>query len=368
MTERYYSSTAQAMSLTSAVTASATTLVLSTVTGLPTSTPFTLVLDRGTPAEEIVTVTGVAGLTVTVVRGEDSTAQQAHGTGATVRHMMTARDLRDSRAHENTSVGVHGTSGAVVGTTSAQVLTNKSMSGASNVFENLPTTALANGAVTTAKIADAAVSTPKLANGAVTTVKVDDGAVTLPKVATEVSSRLTPAGAITMYGGATAPTGWLVCLGAAVSRTTYAALFAAIGTTYGAGDGSTTFNLPNLGARVPVGVWSGGGYPLGGTGGNANHSHTVTGTAASHTHNLDTNGGVPFHLDSTTTKVWRNGPEGAWSAGNNGTTAWTTGTGSITTSLGLVGRTAAASAAVTGTAASESSLPPYTVVNFIIKT
>ncbi len=55
-----------------------------------------------------------------------------------------------------------------------------------------------------------------------------------------------PAGFVEAYAGSTAPAGWLKCNGAAVSRTTYANLFAAIGTTYGAGDGSTTFNVPDL--------------------------------------------------------------------------------------------------------------------------
>ena len=57
---------------------------------------------------------------------------------------------------------------------------------------------------------------------------------------------LVPAGVIWSYGGLTAPVGWLLCDGSAVSRTTYANLFAVIGTRYGAGDGSTTFNVPNL--------------------------------------------------------------------------------------------------------------------------
>lgn len=55
-----------------------------------------------------------------------------------------------------------------------------------------------------------------------------------------------PIGAILAYGGMSAPAGWMICNGAAVSRTTYAALFAAIGTAFGAGDGSTTFNIPDL--------------------------------------------------------------------------------------------------------------------------
>lgn len=61
-------------------------------------------------------------------------------------------------------------------------------------------------------------------------------------------------GQIIMYAGTTAPNGWLKCDGSAISRTTYAKLFAVIGTTYGSGNGSTTFNLPNFNGRTPVGV------------------------------------------------------------------------------------------------------------------
>lgn len=57
---------------------------------------------------------------------------------------------------------------------------------------------------------------------------------------------ITPTGSVLAFAGSTSPTGWLLCDGSAVSRTDYAALFAVIGTTYGAGNGSTTFNLPNL--------------------------------------------------------------------------------------------------------------------------
>jgi hypothetical protein len=75
-----------------------------------------------------------------------------------------------------------------------------------------------------------------------------------------VNVATTPAGALMMWAGALAspPDGWLVCAGAAVSRTTYASLFTAIGTTYGAGDGSTTFNLPNFTNVFPYGANEGG--------------------------------------------------------------------------------------------------------------
>ncbi len=62
-------------------------------------------------------------------------------------------------------------------------------------------------------------------------------------------SALIPPGTIIHYAGRTVPSGWLICNGANVSRTDYAALFAAIGTIYGAGNGSTTFGLPNLNGR-----------------------------------------------------------------------------------------------------------------------
>lgn len=86
-----------------------------------------------------------------------------------------------------------------------------------------------------------------------------------------------PAGVTLPYGGTTAPSGYLLCDGSAVSRTTYAGLFAILSTTYGVGDGSTTFNLPDLRQRFPMGkAASGTGSTLGGTGGTIDHTHTVT--------------------------------------------------------------------------------------------
>lgn len=99
-----------------------------------------------------------------------------------------------------------------------------------------------------------------------------------------------PTGGIIAYGGASAPTNFLLCQGQAVSRTTYAALFAIIGTTYGGGDGSTTFNVPNLQQRFPLGkAASGTGNTLGATGGAIDHNHSFPNHAhaiAQHTHTM----------------------------------------------------------------------------------
>jgi microcystin-dependent protein len=107
-----------------------------------------------------------------------------------------------------------------------------------------------------------------------------------------------PVGVIHPYAGATAPTGWLVCNGAPVSRTTYPELFAVCGTTFGSGDGSTTFNIPNLTDRVPTGI--GSLYLRGETGGSETRtltisnmpSHDHTATQGSHDH---TGTALPTH-------------------------------------------------------------------------
>lgn len=75
----------------------------------------------------------------------------------------------------------------------------------------------------------------------------------------QIIAEALPTGVMLPFGGATAPGGWLLCAGQAVSRTTYAALFTAIGTLYGVGDGSTTFNVPDLRDRVLVGKGDMGG-------------------------------------------------------------------------------------------------------------
>jgi microcystin-dependent protein len=67
------------------------------------------------------------------------------------------------------------------------------------------------------------------------------------------SASFNPSGVISQFAGSVAPAGYLLCDGAAVSRTSYSSLFGTIGTAYGAGNGTTTFNLPNLKGRVPVG-------------------------------------------------------------------------------------------------------------------
>jgi microcystin-dependent protein len=141
---------------------------------------------------------------------------------------------------------------------------------------------------------------------------------------------LVPPGVYMPFGGSTAPTGWLSCDGAAVSRTTYASLFAAIGTTYGTGDGSTTFNVPNMGDRIAVG--KSGTRTLGATGGasNVTPSGSVANTTLteaqmpSHYHNTGTGhqfyggtGGMGFTNGGTYSGPNTYGPNTDWRGSNN---------------------------------------------------
>ena len=92
----------------------------------------------------------------------------------------------------------------------------------------------------------------------------------------DLSPDYIPASSLMMTLKSTAPIGWLLCDGSAVSRTTYSRLFAIIGSDFVSGDGSTTFNLPDLRQRFPLGkAASGTGATLGGTGGSINHTHSV---------------------------------------------------------------------------------------------
>lgn len=144
-----------------------------------------------------------------------------------------------------------------------------------------------------------------------------------------------PPGAITMWGGGNvAPQGWHNCYGAAVSRATYAALFAAIGTTYGAGDGVSTFNLPHLGARFPLG--RGSGRAPGATGGAPTHTLTEA--------------EMPRHFHTIAESEEDDNPD----PGNRVITNTRAQLGTINT--GHAGGNAA-----------HNNMPPYLVVNFIIK-
>jgi microcystin-dependent protein len=108
-------------------------------------------------------------------------------------------------------------------------------------------------------------------------------------------SRECPVGTILMFAGLSAPnSGWLLCDGSAVSRSTYSVLFSLIGTTFGAGNGSTTFNLPNFHEKHPLGADTANSVNIANSGGQLEHNHSIPDHSQSFSH--DHNGGiVPAH-------------------------------------------------------------------------
>jgi microcystin-dependent protein len=187
-----------------------------------------------------------------------------------------------------------------------------------------------------------------------------------------------PAGSIIQWSTNTAPANWLMANGALVSRATYASLYATIGTTYGVGDGSTTFALPDLRGRVAVGKDAGTFATLGAKAGaetvtltqaqTPSHTHTYSGTSSStgdHTHTYS----IFYKLANDTVRGVNgdaivggqySGTQGYYNGIPNGTTN--------ASSIGNHAHTFSGTTSSIGSDAAHNNLQPYIVLNYIIKT
>ena len=185
----------------------------------------------------------------------------------------------------------------------------------------------------------------------------------------------TPVGSVQMFAGATAPTDWLLCDGTAVSRETFAALFNVIGTTYGDGDGSTTFNLPDFRGRLPIGVST--EYALNASGGSKYiqaHTHaftqpsvtggsTTTGEKGAHSHTF-VRIATKKSSDSSAASTYSPQSSGGTTS-NYSTSEVDAHTHSVPSHTHTVknGAVGAVSGATTGNAGN---MPPYRGINVII--
>ena len=238
------------------------------------------------------------------------------------------------------------------------------------------------------------IDAPNIADGTVSNAEFQrlDGVTS--DLQTQIDSKLAAAGAFTVATGmilpwaaalADIPTGYLGCDGAAVSRSTYSALFALVGTTHGVGDGSSTFNLPNFQNRMAIG--KSGTYALGATGGATTATATISGSVSVtvNNHTLTTSQ-IPSHTHfiMKETSVTTNGVFGAVTnptaaKGNNGGMGSSDYHVQFSTGNPDVGATNAvgssqahghsgSSGSFSGSAATLDILNPYISINFIIKT
>lgn len=169
-----------------------------------------------------------------------------------------------------------------------------------------------------------------------------------------------PAGSIMAWGTNTPPANWLLADGSAISRSVYSSLFAVIGTQYGAGDGTTTFNLPDLRGRVPVGKNGGTFGTLGATGGAETHTLT-TAQMPSHTHVQDA------HTHTIRSNDGGNGPI-AINKATGGSQYYNFAAAGVTNNTSVVyNESVAATNQNTGGGQAHNILQPYQVVNYIIK-
>jgi hypothetical protein len=183
---RYYSSTAVETALGSSIPAQSqgqanTSFIVGSISGFPTSYPYTLIVDPDTSKEEVVTVTAGSGTTLSVTRGSDNTQAVAHSAGAVVRHGVSGRDFRESENHiaargydidqtillaaDQTHVhGIATGDGVIVGTLKEQTLTRKTLTtptiaGATISGAVTSTATITGGTVTSATITSSTIST-----------------------------------------------------------------------------------------------------------------------------------------------------------------------------------------------------------------
>jgi len=248
---------------------------------------------------------------------------------------------------------------------------------------SIGTASIADDAVTSAKIADDAVIAAGIADDAVGAAAIADDAV--GAAALNISGNGTAgqvvasdgdgsfsystlasgfiSGMVMPFAGGSAPSGWLLSYGQAVSRSTYSDLFSAIGTTYGVGDGSSTFNVPDFRGRTIAGKDDMGGS-------SANRLTDQSGGLNGDT--LGDTGGLETHTLTTAQLASHTHGNGSYAASAIGTgSANEFGSGGIATGNNFTGSTAqnvSGTSAAAGSGSAHNNVQPTIIVNYIIKT
>jgi microcystin-dependent protein len=416
-TRRTYAGAAVSTTITAGINSTDSSITLTASTGWAAG-PFYVVIDPGTSSEEKVYISSRSGTTLTVgTRGVDGTTGKSHTSGAVIYPVHTAIDSDEA----NELTAKYTTRGDIVyqgdstferlgvGTANYVLKTNGTDPSWGQVTEG----GIADDAITAAKIVAGAVGSSEI-NSAIAgsglaggsgsalsvnvdnstieistdTLRVKDSGVTLAKLASAVANSLVPVGTIAMYGGASAPTGWLLCNGDAIDGA-YTSLRSIVGT-----------NTPDLKGRFALGdnstltLLGTGGSTTIGTNNLPAHSHantavlasgTVTVTDAGHTHGSGSTGSTDLthshELEGRTinntshthtgTQSFATGSTGSSVVSPAPTTETALSTHSHTIASATTGITASVGTEITvtnaNTGGAEAYYQPYVVVNYIIK-
>lgn len=366
--KKYYKGAAANAVLTSSPSSGDTTMTVDTVTGWPASFPFYAVIDPGTSKEEKVRVTAISTLTLTVVRAQDETTAVGHTSGAAIYPVFTA--IEASEANEIASVMT--TKGDLI--TNDGTTINRLAVGGTNTHVLQVDSTAANG------IKWGQVATAGIADSAVTSAKIADATIVAGDIATATLKLLCPVGTISAYGGASAPTGWLLCDGTAINAS-YTELIALVGA-----------NTPDMKGKFALGKTAAGtGSTLLGSGGSTtiaeanlpSHTHTInhnhaafntSGSDGTHTHTISD----PGHTHVTNVSFGNGGANSGPYYFNEGTQIDGPATDSSTTGVTVTSTNSAHTHSIdvpeltgvssgNGTGSGTAYFQPFVAVSYIIK-
>ena len=304
--------------LSSSITAASTSLTVTSGQGAlfpstATGNYFYVTLVNTVGTVEIVKVTGKTTDTFTIVRAQDGTIASDFASGSKVELRIVAAGMNEKLAKSgDTATNLTITGGTISGitdlavedggtgaSTAANARTNLGLG--SIATQNSNSVAITGGSIS--GITDLAVADGGTGASTAEAARTNLSVPSTAEVAAAVSAAM-PSGAVLPFAMSSAPTGWLKCNGQTVSRTTYASLFAAIGTTFGAGDGSTTFALPDLRGEFVRGWDDGRGVDSGRSFGSyqadmfKSHTHTA---ARGNTPGSDYDDGTGYSVGESTT-------------------------------------------------------------------
>jgi len=276
------------------------TVSLTAGTGISVSGTYPSFTVTNSSPDQTVKITAGTGISVSGTYPNFTVTNSSPSSGGTVTSIATTSPITGGTITGSGTIGINASS-----TNTASYVVQRDASGnfaAGTITASLTGTAsiatnIAGGSGGSIPYQSSAGTTAMLSNGTSGQVLQSNGGSSAPSWITPSSI---PSGTVFPYAGSSSPSGYLICDGSAISRSTYASLFSAIGTTYGVGNGSTTFNIPDMRGRVAIGSGQGSGLTNRISGTNyGSETHTLslteipshnhgglTGDAGSHYHNF----------------------------------------------------------------------------------